>query len=76
MSSKWYPKLVFSSNTFQKIKKMTSSLVLERSFGHLTESMDKFILGKFSSVSDLGLYSRSYGFLLFPYVIYRKLFLK
>ena len=66
MLSKWYPKLIFSSNTFQKIKRMTSSLVLERSFGHLTESMDKFILGKFSSVSDLGLYSRSYGFLLFP----------
>ena len=64
--SKWYPKLVFSANTFQKIKRMTASLVLERSFGHLTESMDKFILGKFSSISDLGLYSRSYGFLLFP----------
>lgn len=64
--SKWYPKLVFNIQTFQKIKKMTISLVFERSFGHLTESMDKFILGKFSSISDLGLYSRSYGFLLFP----------
>ena len=64
--SKWFPKFVFKRNTYFKIKKMTKSLVFERSFGHISESLDKFILGKFAGINDLGLYSRAYGFLLFP----------
>ena len=64
--SKWFPKFVFKRNTYSKIKKMTKSLVFERSFGHISESLDKFILGKFAGINDLGLYSRAYGFLLFP----------
>lgn len=64
--SRWIPRFFYSKSTLKKIFKMTKALFFERITGHMIESLDKFVLGKFGNVGNLGLYSRSYGFLLFP----------
>lgn len=65
-SVKWRPQWVFSRTSFRELFSYGSKLMLAGLINKLFGSLNTFVIGKFFSSSDLGLYSRGTHFARMP----------
>jgi len=63
---RWLPRFVFSVKAIREMFNFGLNYSFVRISGHFATKMDEVLLGKFSSSSDLGLYSNAFKFVLMP----------
>ncbi|CAA6819740.1 MAG: Colanic acid exporter [uncultured Sulfurovum sp.] len=64
--SQWRPKWYFSFGEIKKIWKYTSNLSLFNIINYFSKNADNFLIGKYLSMSALGVYSIAYKIMLYP----------
>ncbi len=64
--ARWYPRLVFSWNSFRELFAFGSKLLLSGLLHTLYTNLYSLFIGKKMSSADLGIYNRSYTLAIFP----------
>lgn len=62
----WRPQWYFSLNEIKKIWKYTSNLSVFTIINYFAQNADNFLIGKYLSLSALGVYSIAYKIMLYP----------
>lgn len=62
----WKPQWFFSLNEIKNIWKYTSNLSVFTIINYFSKNADKFLVGKYLSISALGVYSIAYRIMLYP----------
>lgn len=63
----WQPKLTFRLKALRQLFNFSLSYLGARVFNYWVRTADDFLLGKFLGSSPLGLYTKAYAFVTFPY---------
>lgn len=66
ITSKWYPKFVFSFSKIKELSKLGLNVLGDTSINYWSRNYDNFIIGRVLGSSDLGLYTRAYSLMLLP----------
>ena len=64
--SSWHPLWYFSFSEIKKIWKYTSHLSIFTIINYFSKNADNFLIGKYLSMSTLGVYSIAYRMMLYP----------
>ncbi len=64
--SSWIPQWHFSLNEIKKIWKYTSNLSVFSVINYFSQNADNFLIGKYLSMTSLGVYSIAYRIMLYP----------
>lgn len=67
---KWYPKEKFSFQTFKNLFQYSSKLLYAGIFNSIYINLNSLFLGKFFPAKELGYYTKSYQFTIFPASIF------
>ncbi|UOU96720.1 lipopolysaccharide biosynthesis protein [Chryseobacterium daecheongense] len=62
----WYPKIVFSFQHFKSLFRYSSKLLYAGIFNAVYINLNSLLLGKFFPAKQLGYYTKSYQFTIFP----------
>jgi len=66
LSATWRPSMQFSFKEFKKIAPFGLNVLGDSSVNYWARNADNFLIGKFLSDVDLGIYSRAYSIMMLP----------